>query len=168
MRAIEAGASSLGAPSDRPYGERSGFVQDLTGNHWYIATRFSTQVQTEDFGTVLPFLFPVKALAFIEFVEQAFEAHRMGVFEDGGRVVHAAVRMGDAVLEMGEPDGPVPDLPGRFLLHAEDCDAALKRAVAAGATPIKEAADQPDGQRTALIEDPFGYQWILSSLLPSR
>ena len=39
QRALDAGATSLGAPADRPYGERAGFVADPAGNHWYIATR---------------------------------------------------------------------------------------------------------------------------------
>src|SRR6185503_10580481 len=36
QRALAAGATSLGEPADRPYGERSGFVQDVMGNNWYI------------------------------------------------------------------------------------------------------------------------------------
>jgi len=39
QRALDAGARSLGAPADRPYGERAGFIADPAGNHWYIATR---------------------------------------------------------------------------------------------------------------------------------
>jgi PhnB protein len=38
QRAIQAGATSLFEPADMSYGERSGGVQDPTGNHWYIAT----------------------------------------------------------------------------------------------------------------------------------
>ncbi|CAH0122153.1 hypothetical protein PAE9249_04695 [Paenibacillus sp. CECT 9249] len=37
-RALDAGATSLYEPSDMPYGERSGGVEDPFGNHWYIAT----------------------------------------------------------------------------------------------------------------------------------
>lgn len=38
-RAIQAGAISVYEVRDMPYGERSGGVQDPTGNHWYIATK---------------------------------------------------------------------------------------------------------------------------------
>lgn len=38
-RAIAAGATSLFAPADMFYGDRSGCVVDPCGNHWYIATR---------------------------------------------------------------------------------------------------------------------------------
>jgi uncharacterized glyoxalase superfamily protein PhnB len=37
-RAIEAGATSLEAPWDVPYGERRGMVEDAWGNVWQIAT----------------------------------------------------------------------------------------------------------------------------------
>jgi uncharacterized glyoxalase superfamily protein PhnB len=38
-RAIEAGAISLTAPMDQPYGERSAGVVDSQGIYWYLATR---------------------------------------------------------------------------------------------------------------------------------
>lgn len=37
-RAIAAGASSLGAPADRPFQERTASVTDAFGNVWYLAT----------------------------------------------------------------------------------------------------------------------------------
>jgi PhnB protein len=164
-RAMEAGAASLGEPADRPYGERSGFVKDFAGNHWYIATRFASTVVPEGLGTLLPFVTLPGARAFIDFLKRAFAAEEMGVFEEAGRVIHAAVRIGDAVLEMGEPVGEAPSLPSRFFLYVEDCDAWYRRAVAAGATSLDEPTDQPWGARAALVLDPFGHQWGTASLL---
>jgi PhnB protein len=37
-RAIEAGATSISAPADQPYGDRNAGVKDAFGNQWYIAT----------------------------------------------------------------------------------------------------------------------------------
>jgi len=37
-RALSAGATSISAPQDHPYGDRSGGVIDPFGNKWYIAT----------------------------------------------------------------------------------------------------------------------------------
>jgi uncharacterized glyoxalase superfamily protein PhnB len=37
-RALKAGATSLGAPADRPYGERGAGVTDPAGNSWFLAT----------------------------------------------------------------------------------------------------------------------------------
>ena len=38
-RALEAGAVSLEAPQDLPYGDRRGMIEDPSGNVWQIATR---------------------------------------------------------------------------------------------------------------------------------
>jgi PhnB protein len=37
-KALAAGATSLSAPADMFYGDRSGAVQDASGNKWWIAT----------------------------------------------------------------------------------------------------------------------------------
>jgi PhnB protein len=162
-RALEAGGTSMGEPADRPYGERSGFVKDLAGNYWYIATRLEGPVYLEGLGTVVPFLHPPKARVFIDFLKRAFGAEEMAVYEHSGRVMHAAVRIGDAVLEMGEAEDH--HLPSGFVLYVEDCDASYRRAVAAGATSVEEPADRPYGHRTATVLDPFGYEWVPASLL---
>ena len=38
QRALQAGAKSLREPSDQPYGDRSGGVEDAFGNQWWIST----------------------------------------------------------------------------------------------------------------------------------
>ena len=37
-RALAAGGKSIAEPTDHPYGDRSGAVQDTFGNEWWIAT----------------------------------------------------------------------------------------------------------------------------------
>ncbi len=38
QRALQAGATSISAPADQPYGDRNAGVKDAFGNQWYIAT----------------------------------------------------------------------------------------------------------------------------------
>src|SRR5260221_5559345 len=38
-RAVEAGATSMGAPSDKPYGDRNATVIDAHGITWFIGSR---------------------------------------------------------------------------------------------------------------------------------
>jgi PhnB protein len=164
-RALEAGATGMGAPEDRPYGERQGTVKDLAGNLWYIATRFPSTEAPEGAGSVMPYVHPAKARVFIDFVTRAFDGKEMAVYEDAqGRVMHAAVRIGDSLIEMGE--APNQTQSNGFFLYVDDCDAWYRRALAAGAISLIEPADQPYG-RAAAIRDPFGYQWGLCSL-PAR
>jgi uncharacterized glyoxalase superfamily protein PhnB len=158
--AMDAGATSLGEPADRPYGERSGFVKDVAGNHWYIATRLGSALAQEGVGSVVPFVHPQGALKYIEFLKQAFGAQEMAVFERGGMVMHAAVRIGDAVLEMGEAHDESASMHSAYYMYVEDADAIYERALAAGATSLWPPTDQPYGDRMAGLQDPFGYQWF--------
>jgi len=162
-RALDAGAVTLmgafGEPANRPYGERSGFVEDAFGNHWYIATRLTSAPTEEGFGTVLPHVHPERARQYIDFLTRAFGAEELAVIEQSGQVMHAAVRIGDAVLEMGEPAGR-PGLPTNgFFLFVEDVDAAYARALAAGATAVRPPDEIPYGLRSAIVRDPGGYLW---------
>jgi PhnB protein len=45
----------------------------------------------------------------------------------------------------------------------EDCDAAYKRAMEAGATSIMEPADQFYGDRSAGVNDQFGNRWWIAT-----
>jgi uncharacterized glyoxalase superfamily protein PhnB len=156
QRAIAAGGKVMGeagAPADRPYGERSGFVADPFGNQWFLAKRFGAEGGRT--GDLIPYLYPARARDLIAFLEKAFGAQTLGIYELEGRVMHAAVRLGDATVEMGEG----PTLPQAISLYVEEPDAAYERALAAGATSLWPPADQPYGERTAGVRDPFGNQW---------
>jgi PhnB protein len=37
-RALDAGATAIAAPEDKPYGDRAGGVRDVFGNSWWIST----------------------------------------------------------------------------------------------------------------------------------
>ena len=167
-RAIAAGAKPLGSvaePADRPYGERSGFVEDNFGNYWYIATRLAANPNAEKFGAILPYLHPNKARPYIEFLKNAFGAEQMAVYEHEGRVMHAVVRIGDSVVEMGEAGDEYPHKPSGFFMYVNDVDAVYKRAVEAGATSLRPPTDEAAGHRGAALRDPFGFGWYVATPL---
>jgi PhnB protein len=162
-RAVDAGAVTLlgvtGEPADRPYGERSAFVQDAFGNYWYIATRLASSPAPEDLGTVVPYLHPERARPYIDFLKRAFGAAEMAVVEQSGHVMHAAVRIGDAVIEMGEPADRTGIPSNGLFFFVEDVEAAYARALAAGATAVRPPEDVLAGLRSAIVRDPEGYLW---------
>jgi uncharacterized glyoxalase superfamily protein PhnB len=158
-RAVEAGATSMGEPSDTTYGERAGFVTDTSGNQWYIATHLGAKPALQNLWDVTPFVHPASAANYIDFLTRALGAQQLALYEHGGSVVYAAVRIGDAVVEMGEPHGRA-SLPSSFYLFVEDCDAVYQSAIEAGAKSLWPPTDQAWGDRTAGLVDPFGYQWI--------
>ena len=162
-QAMEAGAKSLGAPEDRPYGERSGFVEDPAGNHWFIGTPLGGRGTTlggraipEGHVLLNPYIHAKSARALMAFLSKAFGAEEIACHEVGGRVMHADMRIGDSILEMGEAEFG----PSAFYLYVDDPDAAYRNALAAGATSLYEPADRPYGERNAGVVDPFGNQWF--------
>ena len=161
-RALDAGAvtlmGELGLPADRPYGERSAFVQDAFGNYWYIATRLETSAGRQT-GDVLPYLHPQDARKQIDFLQRAFGAEEMMVAEAGGRIMHGALRIGDAVVELGEPEDRTGIPTNGMFLFVEDVDAVYARALEAGATSYRAPEDLPYGMRSAIVKDPAGYLW---------
>jgi PhnB protein len=162
QRAIAAGATSLGEPADRPYGERSGFVQDAMGNYWYISRSLRGPAVPEKLKTITPYLHPTNVGEYIEFLTRAFGAVEEAKYRTPeGRVAHAQVRIGNAVIEMGEPDPPRP-MPTRLYLYVDDADALYHRAVAAGATALSPPADQFYGDRVGSVQDPTGTTWYIA------
>lgn len=154
-QAMAAGAKSLGAVEDRHYGERSGFVEDPFGNYWYIGKPLGERSIFWGFGGAHPYLHPSSARGLMDFIKMAFGGEEVAFFENEGRVVHAQVRLGDSMVEMGE--GPPRD--AAIYLYVDDPDAAYRNALAAGATSLWEPTDQPYGERNAGVKDPFGNTW---------
>ena len=159
-RAIAAGGKSLGDPENRPYGERSGFVEDPFGNYWFVGTSLGPTPVPEGLRTVTPYLHPRSAPSYIDFLTRAFGAVEEFRAEHQGVVMHARVRIGDAAVEMGEAPGR-GEKPG-FYLYVADVDALYERAMAAGAKSILPPADQQYGDRLAIVEDPLGVTWAMA------
>jgi PhnB protein len=101
-RALEAGGKSLMEPADQPYGERSGGVEDPTGNRWYIATPFVPLKEiAEDLHTVTVYFHPIGAQRFIDFVTNAFGGKELMRHADEKMILHAKLQVGDSVIELG-------------------------------------------------------------------
>jgi len=164
QRALDAGAFTIGSPgvgepADRPYGERAAFVSDAFGNYWFIATRLGPNYVGVGLGHVTPSLLPTSAPPLIDFLKRAFGAKMEGLHEEAGRMVHAFVRIGEAMVEMSEAEEERLR-PFGFYLHTDDVDAVYHRALAAGAISILPPADQFYGDRLAIMEDPAGNRWF--------
>ena len=167
QRALAAGATSFGEPADRPYGERSGFVQDAMGNYWYISRSLRGPAVPEGLRTLTVYLHPASAADYIDFLTRAFGAVEEARHKaPDGRVMHAQVRLGNAVLEMGEPDPP-RDMPTTFYLYVDDADALYHRAVAAGATSLAPPADMSYGDRVGSVQDSTGTIWYIARPAPT-
>jgi PhnB protein len=163
-RALSAGAVSLHAPEDQPYGERGGSVKDRFGNFWYLATWKGASHVPTGLRTVTPYLHPLRAEPIIGFLKRGFGAQEVAKHASPDGVIHhAQIRVGDSMLEMGEANGPYQPMQSMFYLYVPDVDAMYTRALTAGATSVSSPADQPYGDRTAAVRDTFGNQWYIAT-----
>jgi PhnB protein len=118
----------------------------------------------EGYRTVTPYLIVPGVDGLIEFLQRAFDAELVGRYpRPDGTVMHAAVRLGDSLVEMGEPGGESTPRPGTIHLYVEDCDAVHARAVEAGGASLMEPSDQFYGDREAGVEDAFGNHWYIAT-----
>ena len=165
QQAMQAGATSLMPPTDMDYGERGAAIEDIGGNHWYVATAFGPSYVPEGLPAVMPFFNPRGAKKMIDFLERAFAAETLALHESpDGIVHHAKIRIGASIVEMGEAHGQWQPRPMHFMVNVEDCDTAYERAMKAeGALSVSVPANAPYGGRTGTIEDPFGNTWYLHS-----
>jgi uncharacterized glyoxalase superfamily protein PhnB len=114
-------------------------------------------------GWVIVYVDDVEAA--VDFYERAFGLEREVVVPDGQfgqlatgetKLAFARTDLGDANFAGGvQPPGERP-ANVEVALVDEDVDAAWRRALDAGCTPLAPPADKPQGQRVAYVRDPFG------------
>lgn len=127
----------------------------------------STQPVPAGYTTVTPGLCFASTAKAIEFYKEAFgaeERERM-VGPDGG-IMHAELKIGNSIIMMAdEMPGMTRSVqahggsPVNFYVYVADADAAQRRAVAAGAKELYPVTDQFWGDRSGVVEDPFGLRW---------
>jgi PhnB protein len=121
----------------------------------------------EGYQRVTPYLVVDDAAALLDFVTQVFDAQQRGdrFKTPEGRIGHAEFTIGDSVVMCA--DASTSDqgqaIPGVLNVYVEDVDKAYARALEAGATSLREVADQFYGDRTGGVRDSNGNQWWIAS-----
>ena len=116
-----------------------------------------------------------QAIGFYERALGAVELYRSPLPE--GRGLHAQLRVGDSLLlltdEHMDSEQPVPgfgspqSLGGTCVtlqLYVDDVDAAFKRAVDGGATPLMPPENCFWGDRFSMLKDYFGHSWAIATV----
>jgi PhnB protein len=122
--------------------------------------------------TVTPHLVCDGAAAAIEFYKKAFGATElMRVPGPGGKLIHAAVKIGDSIVmlvdafpEWGSTDPKaLKGSPVTIHLAVADVDTLYAQAVAAGCTVVMPLDNMFWGDRYGSVVDPFGHNWSMAT-----
>jgi PhnB protein len=126
----------------------------------------------DGYQAVTPYLVIQGASAAIDYYKKVFGAtERMRMDAPGGTIGHAELSIGGSMIMLADeyPDmgyrGPKAfgGSPVSLMLYVPNVDEVFKRAVDAGAKPIRPVADQFYGDRMGTIEDPFGHVWTIGT-----
>lgn len=134
--------------------------------------RSDNMTTTATVTTLSPYLSVHDAAAAIDFYVRAFGAvERYRLTGTDGRVGHAdldiagnTIMLADEFPEAGVR-GPIALGGSPVLMHLQvpDADAAVARAVEAGARIVRPVEDQFYGERGGTVADPFGHVWMVQS-----
>jgi PhnB protein len=122
--------------------------------------------------SITPHLICAGAADAIEFYKKAFGAEEMMRLPGpDGRLMHAAVRIGDSMVmlvdEMPEWGALGPKAlkgsPVTIHLMVDNVDEVYARAIAAGASAKMPVADMFWGDRYGQVVDPFGHVWSIAT-----
>lgn len=122
----------------------------------------------EQYRGAIPYLCIKDTARALDFYKQAFgtrETLRMPTPD--GRVMHAEIHIGDAVVMLGEEclhmDFRSPETiggsPVNIYIYVNDVDGLAAKAEAAGITVTRPVQNQFYGDRTVQFRDPFGHIW---------
>jgi uncharacterized glyoxalase superfamily protein PhnB len=132
-----------------------------------------TQPVPEGFHTITPHIVVKDVANALEWYRKAFGAEETyrATAPDGRTVLHAAMRIGDSPLMLGEENpqweakGPktLGGTPVTIHLYVADADAVFRQAVAAGAKPDMPVQDTFWGDRYGKVTDPEGHHWSVAT-----
>jgi PhnB protein len=132
----------------------------------------STSPIPEGYQTVTPYLNVHDAAAAIDFYARALGAEeKLRLQGPDGEIAHAEIRIGDSTVMLADENPEWGNTSPRTLggtatgmmLYVADADAAVEKALAAGATLLMPVEDQFWGDRMGQVEDPFGHRWSIAS-----
>ena len=126
----------------------------------------------EGYTTLSPYLVVDGAAQAIDYYKRVFGATERGRFDGpDGKVAHAELQIGDTVMMVADPSEQtniksptqLGGISAALFMYVEDVDAAVQRAVDAGATITQPVDDMFWGDRYGKVTDPFGHEWLIAT-----
>ena len=119
----------------------------------------------EHYTAVTPWLISSSSARLIDFMQAAFGAQELPgsrITDQAGVVIHAVVRLGDAMLQLFDSRPGWGPTPGFLNLYVADVEQAYQQALALGAVSVTDITPLWFGEKVCRILDPFGNLWWLN------
>jgi len=121
------------------------------------------------YHSVTPYLIVSGAAKALDFYARAFGAKEKFRLPMGDIIGHAEILIGDShvmladVMDDHKDPRKLGGTPVSLMIYTSDVDAMFKRAIGAGAKQVRPVEDQFYGDRTGVLEDPFGHVWSIAT-----
>lgn len=117
----------------------------------------------EGYHTITPQIMAADARETLGFLTTVFDAETLQVYEDGEKIVHSELTIGDSRIMLASSNEEFGVFPLMTNVYVDDVDATYAKALENGATSLREPEDQFYGDRTGGVVDEQGNQWWIST-----
>jgi PhnB protein len=112
-----------------------------------------------NYNRLMPYMILPNAYRFAEFMKNVFDATEESIIpRSEGVIMHGELRIGDAVIMFADTTPDIDARPAGIFIYVVDVDETYKKALAMGASSLREPEQQPYGY-TCGFHDPFGNDW---------
>ncbi|WP_328445330.1 VOC family protein [Amycolatopsis sp. NBC_00438] len=120
----------------------------------------------DGYTTVTPWIIGRDTAGLLDFLKRAFDAEEIArVVGEDGKIGHAEVRVGNAVVLAFDSRDDWPATPAYLRLYVPDSEQTQRKALAAGATEVTRQTELFFGDRVGRVRDPFGNLWWIQTRL---
>jgi uncharacterized glyoxalase superfamily protein PhnB len=124
----------------------------------------SSSFKPDGYNSVSPYLIVDGAGSAIEFLTRVFDAIELRRFPgEGGRVMHAEVRLDDTVIMIADCMEGWPAVASHVHIYVPDVDATYQRALEAGAISVQEPVKKDDEDKRGGVKDASGTTWWIGT-----
>jgi PhnB protein len=116
-----------------------------------------TDYKPSDYHTVTPYLVVDGAERLITFIVDVLDGTEIM------RIPGPDGRLGHSVVMLADPPSPGAITKSMLHVYVPDSDATYARAMAAGATSLREPHNEFYGDRMSGVEDALGNQWYFAT-----
>jgi PhnB protein len=118
------------------------------------------------FNRAVPYLTIEGAHAVVDFLVDVFDAEVLDrVDRSDSKLAHAAVLIGDSVIEVSEATERFGPMPCAIHIYVPDTDKAHRKAIQHGVQVIHEPMDMEYGERASAVKDLAGNHWYIATLV---